>query len=205
MRAKGRGPGIQRPPPGTEKAGLKKAGRTARYCAKKGRTAMAGGGPPPPHAGPERQKRTAPPPRGRPAAAPVSLSRQRLRSIGAPGGGAPCCAFHGKASSGACCGLLRGLRRKFGRVPPSPDDAPCRRPTTVREYPAKTYGDVRARHFPPHAPGPSPAGGQWRPVKKAVASTPCKDTDDMAGAIRTTTMMMSGETAIAKLSRYLTP
>ena len=87
-------------------------------------------------------------------------------------------------------------------MPPLPDSAPCHKPEAVREYLEKADGDIQMRHFPPHAPGPSPAGGQWRPVKKATANAPCKDTDGMAGAIRA--MMMRGEIAMAKLSRYLT-
>ena len=141
-------------------------------------------------------------PKGQPVTTPISLSRRRSRSIGAPGGGIPCCAFHGKVDSGACCDLPGRLRRKFGRVLLFPDSAPCHKPEAAREYLEKADGDIRIRHFPPHAPELNPAGGQWRLVKKAAADTPCKDTDGMAGAIRT--MMMSGETVIAKLSRYLT-
>ena len=55
-------------------------------------------------------------PGGQPATAPISLPRQQSRSIGAPGGGVPCCASYGKADGGACCGFLGRLRRKFGRV-----------------------------------------------------------------------------------------
>ena len=130
-----------------------------------------------------------------PAAAAVPFDR-------GAGGGVPCCAFHGKASSEACCGFPGRLRRKFGRVLSFPDSAPRHKPEAVREYLEKTNGGIQMRHSPPHAPGPSPAGGRWRLVKKATADAPCRDTDDMAGAIRM--MMMSGEIAMAKLSRYLT-
>ena len=141
-------------------------------------------------------------PGGRPVTTPISLSRQRFHSIGAPGDGIPCCAFHGKANGETYCDFLGRLRRKFGRVPPLPDNAPCHKPEAVREYLEKANGDIQIRHFPPYTPEPSPAGGQWRLVKKATANTLYKNTDDMADAIRT--MMMSGEIAIAKLSRYLT-
>ena len=141
-------------------------------------------------------------PGGQPATTPTSLPRRRFHPIGAPGGGVPCCAFHWKASSGGCRGFPGRLRRKFGRVPPLPDSAPCHKPGTAREYPEKADGGIQMRHSQPHAPGPSPAGGRWRLVKKAAANAPCRDAGDMAGAIRA--MMMSGEIAMAKLSRYLT-
>ena len=141
-------------------------------------------------------------PRGQPVTAPISLSRQRSRSIGAPGDDVPCCVFHGKANSGAYCDFLGRLRRKFGRVQLFPDSAPCHKSKAVREYLEKANGDIQIRYFPPYTPEPSPAGGQWRLVKKATANTLYENTDDMADAIRTT--MMSGEIAIAKLSRYLT-
>ena len=141
-------------------------------------------------------------PRGRPATAPISLSRQRFHSIGAPGDGILYCAFYGKANSESYCDFLGRLRRKFGRVLLFPDNAPCHKSKAVREYLEKADGDIQIRYFPPYTPEPSPAGGQWRLVKKATANTLYEDTDDMAGAIRT--MMMSGEIAIAKLSRYLT-
>ena len=99
-------------------------------------------------------------PKGRPVTTPISLPRQRFHSIGAPGDGVPCGAFHKKANSGAYCDFPGRLRRKFGRVLPLPDNAPCHKPGTVREYLKKTNGDIQMRHFPPHAPEPSPAGNR---------------------------------------------
>ena len=55
-------------------------------------------------------------PRGRPVTTPVSLSRQRLHSIGALSDDTPYCAFCDKANSENCCDFLRHLHRECGRV-----------------------------------------------------------------------------------------
>ena len=106
------------------------------------------------------------------ATAPATPSRRRLRSIGAPGGGAPCCRFHGRPGTEDCTGFLKGVCKEYGRLAIFPDSAPRHRPGAPKRSIKRMDGKIRICCFQPHAPEPSPAGAQRKPLGKAAGNRP---------------------------------
>ena len=98
-----------------------------------------------------------------PSTAPVTLSRSRFHSIGAPGDGAPYCRFYDRPSTEACIDFLKGVYKEYGRFVIFLDNAPRHRPGALKRFLKKMDGRIRIYHFPPHAPEPSPAEVQWKP------------------------------------------
>ena len=141
-------------------------------------------------------------PRERPVTTPVSLSRQRFHSIGAPSDDALYCAFYDKANGEDYCDFLRQLHREFGRVLLFLDNASYHKSGAVRECLEEMGGDIQIRYFLPYTSELNPIEGQWRNVKKATANTLYENTSDMASAIRR--MIASGEIIKATMSHYLT-
>ena len=174
------GPRHPGPPPGKGGRRLKKAARPATCYHSRGRRILAGGEAPR-MPGWNLQ-------RGRyhedaPAVAPVTLSRRRLHSIGAPGDGAPYRRFYDKANTENYADFLKGVHDEHGRFAILLDNAPCHKSKELERSPKETDGKIRMYCFPPHAPEPSPAGVQWKSLGKAAGNRLCEGVGEMQESI----------------------
>ena len=136
-----------------------------------------------------------------PATARATPSRRRLRSIGAPGSGTPCCRSCDRPGTEDCTGFLKKLYGEYGRFVTFPDSAPCHRPGAFKRLIKRMDGKIRIYHFPPHAPEPSPAGVRWKPLGKAAGNRPYGGAEEMQESINA--MLLGKEIPIVKIFDYL--
>ena len=135
------------------------------------------------------------------AAAPVTLSRSRLRSIGAPGGDTPCCRFYDRPGTEDCTGFLTRVYKEYGGFVTFLDNAPCHRSGALKRFIKRTDGKIRMCYFPPHAPEPSPAEMQRRSLRKATGNRPYEGAAEMQESI--TAMLRGKEIPVVKTYNYL--
>lgn len=118
-------------------------------------------------------------PRGRPATAPVCLSRKMSCPYGALKSGVFHCRSCDRKDTDSFTGLLAGLRARFGRVLLFVDNAAYHKSARLGERLSGWDGDVVMRYLPPYTPEPSPAGVQWCMTRKAAANVLYGSTDAM--------------------------
>ena len=135
------------------------------------------------------------------ATAPVTLSRRRLRSIGALGDGAPCCRSCDRPSTEDCTGFLKGAYKEYGRLVIFLDNASYHKPGAPKRSIKRAGGKIRIYCFPPHAPEPSPAGVRWKSLGKAAGNRPYGGAEGMQESI--SAMLLGKEIPIVKTFDYL--
>jgi len=108
--------------------------------------------------------------KGRPATAPVTLSRKRFHSFGALVDGGFECRFYDLANGDSFTGLPGHLRHKYGKLIMILDNAAYHKSGKVMRFVGSCHGDIIPVYFPPHTPELNPIEVQWRMVRRATAN-----------------------------------
>jgi len=140
--------------------------------------------------------------KGRPAAAPVTLSRKRFHSLGALVDGSFECRFYDRANGDSFIDLLGHLRHKYGKLIVILDNAAYHKSGKVARFIGSCNGDIIPVYLPPYTPELNPIEVQWKMVRKVTANRLYDTTKAMKDSIWA--MMGSGELGVAKMSGYLT-
>jgi len=139
--------------------------------------------------------------KGRPAAAPVTLSRRRFHPLRALVGDGLECRFYDRLNGDSLTGLLGHLRHKYGKLIVILYNAAYHRSKKVMRFIGSCNGDIIPVYLPPYTPELNPIEVQWRMVRKATANR----LYDTAKAMRDSiwAMMASGGPGVARMSHYL--
>jgi len=140
-------------------------------------------------------------PKGRPATAPVTLSRKRFHSFGALVDGGFECRLCDRLNGDSFTGLPGRLRHKYGKLIVVLDNAGYHKSKKVAEFVGSCNGDIIPVYLPPYTPELNPTEGQWKMMRKATANR-LYDTKVMRDSIWA--MLASGGPGVAKMSGYLT-
>ena len=141
--------------------------------------------------------------RGRRITTPVSLSRKRFYSFGAPSRDGSGCRFYKKAGGDGFCDFLGYLHKKHGRFVMFVDNASYHKSKKASEAPERFGGNVVLEYFLPYTPELNPVEVQWRGIKKGTANTLYEGIEAMQRSIKA--MLGNGEVRIVKMVSYLTP